>query len=112
MKGNNISFDRRASPRLTADFPVKVQVKKPHCKSSIVCGRTINVSRQGLSLILDGPLPLSLPIALSLELSPSYPSLQTKARVIWSNPLTKVKNVIVGCGFWIYMIRISQHWTG
>ncbi|MBA7468130.1 2-amino-3-ketobutyrate coenzyme A ligase [subsurface metagenome] len=99
MKGYTVSSDRRVSPRFGADFPVKVQVKKPHCKPSIVCGRTVNVSRQGLSLILDEPLPLSLPIALSLELSPSYPSLQTKARVIWSNPLTKGKKCYCGVRF-------------
>jgi len=99
MKGYTVSSDRRASPRFGADFSVKVEIRKPHCKPSIVCGRTVNVSRQGLSLILDGPLPLSLPVALSLELSPSYPSLQTKARVIWSNPLTNGKECYCGVQF-------------
>ena len=50
MKEATISSDRRVSPHFKADFPVKVEVKKPHCKPVIVCGRTVNVSRQGVHL--------------------------------------------------------------
>ena len=73
MKTPALSSDRRVSPRFTADFPVKVEVKKPNCNNTIVCGRTVNVSREGLLLILDAPLLLSSPVTLSLDLGPSYP---------------------------------------
>lgn len=52
MKGHTLFSDRRVSPRFTADFPLKVEVKKPHCRQTVVCGRTVNVSREGLLLIL------------------------------------------------------------
>lgn len=59
----------------------------------------MNISKQGLSLILDAPLPLSAPIALSLDLAPSYPSVQTKARVVWSNPLLGRQKFFCGVQF-------------
>ncbi len=99
MKTPALSSDRRVSPRFTADFPVKVEVKKPNCNNTIVCGRTVNVSREGLLLILDAPLLLSSPVTLSLDLGPSYPSLDTKARVIWSYPLTENKEFYCGIEF-------------
>jgi len=96
MKRPTLSSDRRVSPRFIADFPVKVEVRKLHCKPSMVSGRTANISKQGLSLILDAPLPLSSLVALSLDLAPSYPSVQTKGRVIWSNPLPGGEEFLCG----------------
>jgi len=103
VKRHILFSDRRALPRFTADFPVRVEVKKAHSNQAVIYGKTVNISKEGLLLLLDAPLLLSYPIAVSLDLGPSYPSLETKGRVVWSYPLAEDKQFY--CGIELSAVR-------
>ena len=75
----------RAYPRILAAFPVKLKVKSPQDDlPAEISGETLTIGEGGLSLSAVYKMPLNLKLGVTLNLSPTYPSVNLDARIVWS----------------------------
>lgn len=75
----------RAYPRILVSFPVKLKIK--YLQDDLpaeILGETLTISEGGLSLSATCKMPLGLEVGVLLDLSPAYPSVNSDARIVWS----------------------------
>jgi len=90
----------RAYPRAEISFPVKVTIKSGMTEDvHSMAGKTVDLSEDGIGLILDRLLPVSTIINIHADLSPRYAPFQIEAAVIWTKAIIKEGHYRCGLHF-------------
>lgn len=81
---------KRAYPRIEVAFPVEVEIKDPLTNNiKTVSGKTVDLSENGIGLILDFQLPVFTRVSINVNSSPRYAPFQLEAIIVWSKPVFK-----------------------
>lgn len=81
---------KRAYPRIEVALPVEVTVKNQKSDNIMkLSGKTVDLSENGIGLILDSLLPASSVVNIHIDSSPRYTPFQVEAQIIWSKPFFK-----------------------
>lgn len=81
---------KRTYPRIEVAFPVEVTVKDPQAHNiTKLSGRTVDLSENGIGLILDTLLPTFSVVSIYINASPRYSPFQVEALIVWSKPVFK-----------------------
>ncbi len=83
-------MDKRTFSRVTATFPVELEVKAPLANPpSHIKGETVNISKSGMELSLERSIPRFSNLAIRMDFSPRFSPVETDAQIIWSNHTVK-----------------------
>ena len=78
--------DRRSHKRFAKDLEVEYRVRKrPHLKN----GRTVDLSKGGMKLLLDEKLPKGAMLALRVHIPEKRRTIEVDAEVVWTNDADK-----------------------
>jgi len=81
---------KRVHPRIEVALPVEVTVKDQKSDNIMkLSGKTVDLSENGIGLILDSLLPASSVVNIHIASSPRYTPFQVEAQIIWSKPFFK-----------------------
>ncbi len=84
MTNSNVMKDKRKEPRFTINLPVQILTNQnPDEKSKIYEGRTTNISRNGLGLLLPKDIPAAENYTLKLNLFPHFYDIDIKVNFKW-----------------------------
>lgn len=79
--------ERRQHPRFEKDLEVEYSVeKKPHLKN----GKTLNISKGGMKLLLDEKLPQGAIVDLKVYIPEKRKTIEAEAQVIWTKDVEGV----------------------
>lgn len=81
--------DKRSAPRFNAVFPVHLNMQDNMPTS--LSTRSMQISQNGISVISEDPLHATSSISLQLELPAPYPTLNLKAKIMWTKPYSDDK---------------------
>ena len=78
--------ERRSHKRFNKDLEVEYSVKKrPHLKN----GRTVDLSKGGMKLLLDEKLPKGAIMGLKVYIPEKRRTIEVEAEVVWTNDADK-----------------------
>ena len=78
--------ERRSHERFNKDFEVEYGVQKsPHLKN----GRTVDLSKGGVKLLLDEKLPKGAVMGLKVYIPEKRRTIEVEAEIIWTNDADK-----------------------
>lgn len=81
---------KRAYPRVEIAFPVEVTIRDSlDNQIKTLSGKTVDLSEDGIGLILDTLLPESSTVSVSVNSHPDYKPFQAQASIVWSKPFFK-----------------------
>lgn len=81
---------KRIYPRVEVGFPVEVVVKDPQFNiPKKINGKTVDLSEDGVGLILDSLLPVFSAVTINVNSSVRYNPFQAEAVILWSKPVFK-----------------------
>ncbi|MCM8796246.1 MAG: response regulator [Candidatus Omnitrophica bacterium] len=97
---------KRIYPRAEIGFPVEVIVKDPQAViTKKISGKTVDLSEDGIGLILESLLPTFSVVNLTINPSPRYNPFQVEAVILWSKPI--FKDGCFRCG--LHFLKIESH---
>lgn len=81
---------KRIYHRIEIAFPVKIIIKNSlDSQVKDISGEVVDLSEDGIGLILDSLLPESATVSISVKSLPRYKPFQAEASIIWSKPFFK-----------------------
>lgn len=92
-------MEKRNYSRVVTDFPVEVKIMPlPADVLSVRKGKAVDLSENGVGILLETPLSKSAKLAIDIGLSPQF-SLQTEAQAVWSSPIAQERKFYCGLRF-------------
>jgi len=97
----------RGYPRAEISFPVEVTIKSELVKDAKrIMGKTVDLSEDGVGLILDCLLPIATVVNIYANLALRYAPFQIEAVIVWAKPI--IKDGHYRCG--LHFLKIDgQH---
>lgn len=96
---------KRTQPRIEVAFPVDVRARDSQSNNiTKLSGKTVDLSENGIGLILDSLLPTFSEVDISINISPRYMPFQIEALIVWSKPV--FKDGYFRCG--LHFLRIEE----
>ncbi len=96
---------KRIYPRAEVGFPVEIIVKdsQPSITDKKISGKTVDLSEDGIGLILESLLPRFSVVNININSTPRYSPFQVEAVILWSKPI--FKNGYFRCG--LHFLKIE-----
>ncbi|MCM8792838.1 MAG: response regulator [Candidatus Omnitrophica bacterium] len=96
---------KRTYPRIEIGFPVEVVLNDPFTGVvKKISGKTVDLSENGIGLILDSLLPPKSIVDINVNSSPHYTPFQLQASIIWAKPV--FKDGYYRCG--LHFLKIEE----
>ncbi len=103
----DVSLGRRKSQRVSSIFPVEIEIKDSLTRSLLALpGEAINLSEEGLCLLLESSLPDSPSFKLRIDLPPCYSpnpidaqGVEVEVSVVWKKTFARGRQFRYGISF-------------